>query len=209
MGQTPEQDTAAKRKDRYNDVVSGVFGLILGLSAFSLTGISFDTRGDLWEAMGVFIPSFFLVVVIWQLTSELADRYPDDDSMFYPAVTGVLFLTTLAPAFLNLLIEGEEEVRQLSAILFPVSLAITFGIIAFLWARLRLLIRRAGQPPEPDIIPGIAIEMTVALYFLATLAVPYDDASSPRVYAWFGSFLISPVVGRIVARVAPTRRQGR
>ncbi len=205
MGQTPEQDTAAKRKDRYSDIMSGVFGLILGLSAFSLTGISFDTRGDLWEALGVFVPSFFLVVVIWQLTSELADRYPDDDGPFYTAVTAVLFLTTLSPAFLNLLIEGAEEVRELSAILFPVSLAITFGILTFLWARLRLLIRRAGQPPEPDIIPGIAIEATLALYFLGTLLLPFDDASSWRVFAWFGSFLISPVVGRIAARVVARR----
>lgn len=207
MGQSPEQDTAAKRKDRYNDIVSGVFGLILGLSAFSLTGISFDTRSDLWEALGVFVPSFFLVVVIWQITSELADRYPDDDRPFYTAVTAVLFLTTLSPAFLNLLIEGEQEVRELSAILFPVSLAITFSILTCLWLRLRLLIRRAGQPPEPDIIPGIAIEATVAVYFLGTLLLPFDDASSPRVYAWFGSFLISPVVGRIASQVA-ARRHG-
>lgn len=206
MGATPELDTAAKRKSRYKDVISGVFGLVIGLSAYSLTDVQLDTRADIWDAVGVFVPSFIFVVVIWQITSELFDRYPDDDPPLYAAALAVLFLATLAPVFLNHLLDAPEEVRRAGATLFPLSMAITFAILALLWMRLRLLMRRAGQPPDRTVSAGIAVEFAVALYFLATLLLPYNDANSPRTFAWLGAFLVPYVVPRLVTRITQSRR---
>jgi hypothetical protein len=108
-----------RRKGRYRDIVTGVFGLVLALGAFSVTTADFDSTGDVWTAIAIFAPAFFFVLAIWQTTVELFDRYPADDHLFYTLITLVLFLSTLSPAFLNLLLTGEESIERLSGILFP------------------------------------------------------------------------------------------
>ncbi len=80
--------------------------------------------------------------MIWQITGDLFDRYPADDFAFHSAIMGVLFLTTLAPVFLNLLLNDSESVQRLSAVLLPISLAGVFALLALLW--LRLNVRRGG-----------------------------------------------------------------
>lgn len=89
--------TAERRKTQYRDIVTGVFGLVLALGAFSLTDLPVRTPGDVWTALGLFTPAFFFVLTIWQLTADLFDRYPPEEKVFYAAVTLILFLTTLAP----------------------------------------------------------------------------------------------------------------
>jgi uncharacterized membrane protein len=210
MSDVPEQDTKAKQQARFSNVTSGVFGLILVLSAFSLTNVPIDSVGDVWNALSVFTPAFFFVVVIWQVTSVLSDRYPDGDPFLYAGTTAVLFLTTLAPVFLNLLLNDQPEIQQLSATLFPLSLAIIFGILSLLWLRLGMLIRRNGQEPDPSIRTSIGIEAAVVLIFLGSLLLPWHDAGyQARTLAWLTAFVVPQAFRWLYPLVGATRRTAR
>lgn len=179
-----------QRKSRYRDILTGVFGLVLALGAFSITTNSFDSRAEVWGALGVYAPAFFFVLAIWQITGELFDRYPADDHLFYTIVTVVLFLTTLSPAFLNLLGDDAPGVRELSALLFPLSMGTVFGLLTLLWLRLDRLSRRRGLGPLPDIRENVIATGSLALIFLVSLLLPDDGrGTSPRTLAWFAAFV--------------------
>ena len=188
-----EQDD--RRKSRYRDIVTGVFGLVLALGAFSITTTDFNTPGQVWGALRIFTPAFFFVLVIWQITGDLFDRYPSDDHLFYTLVMLELFLVTLAPAFLNLMLDDQRSVVRLSAALFPLSMAGVFAILALLWWRLARLMRRRGQTPEREVRDSAIAEVVLAAIFLVSLLLPFDhDRGTPRAYVWFGAFVAPDVM---------------
>ena len=188
-------DAAARRKDRFRDVFSGVFGLVLGLGAFSVTTADYASTDEVWQALGLFAPAFFFVLLIWQTVADLFDRYPADDGPFYVLVTLVLFLTTLAPAFLNLLLAEAPSVQRLSGTLFPVSMAGVFALLMVLWLRLRGLARRRGRPPDTDAAEGALVAGALAALFLGSLLAPFEpDGESPRTLAWFAAFVLPGVL---------------
>jgi uncharacterized membrane protein len=189
MSGAPTPDTSEQRKSRYNDIVTGIFGLILALGAFSVTNVTIHTTDDVWDALRLFVPSFFFVLAIWGATAELFDRYPADDAPFYPLVIGVLFLTTLAPVFLNLLLNDSFPVQELGALLFPLSMAATFALLLVLWARLLVLTRRSGAAPDVSLRQSVVISAAMVIVFLASLAVPFSDRDdSLRTLVWFAAF---------------------
>jgi hypothetical protein len=190
MTDAPETEDT-RRKSRYRDIVTGVFGLVLALGAFSVTTADFDSTGDVWTAIAIFSPAFFFVLSIWQTTAELFDLYPADDHLFYTLVTLVLFLSTLSPAFLNLLLTEADSVQRLAGTLFPLSMATIFAILAILWLRLRGLDRRRGASTEGDTTGGALVAGALCALFLASLLVPFHvDGDSPRTYIWFAGFVV-------------------
>lgn len=194
----PEVEAAERRKSRYRDITGGVFGLVLALGAFSLTNQPIRTPGDVWTALGLFTPAFFFVLAIWQLTGDLMDRYPPEDNVFYAAVTLILFLTTLAPVFLNLLLDDAPPVQRLGALLFPLSMAAVFALIAVLWLRLTVVVG-AQDEIDNELRPAAAQSATVALIFLVSLIVPFTASGSPaRSIVWMTAFVLPQFVARLV-----------
>jgi uncharacterized membrane protein len=201
MVEDERRDNDEQRKSRYRDIVTGVFGLVLALGAFSITTTDFSSREDVWTALAIFSPAFFFLIAIWQITSELVDRYPANDRLFYTLVTFVLFLTALSPAFLNLLLAEDPDVHRLSATLFPISMAGIFAILSILWLRLAALTRRKGGTPEPDIRDGMIAAAVLAALFLASLLLPYDAKGwSPRTVSWFAAFILPNVLVQLMGR---------
>jgi uncharacterized membrane protein len=200
-------DSADRRKTRFNDIVTGVFGLVLGLGAFSITTADLNSTSEVWQALGTYVPAFFFVLAIWQTTSELFDRYPAADSVFYALITAVLFFATLPPVFLNLLLDEQRAVQQLSATLFPLTMAAVFAVLAVLWWRLGTLSRRQGSAPPSDIAGNVRIEVMLVGIFLASLAVPYDpDAFLSREVVWLAAFIVPNIVLWLTGRLHPERR---
>ena len=191
MSDAPAPDANQQRKTRYRDVVTGVFGLILAFSAFSLTNVDINTTDDVWSALQLFTPSFFFVLAIWSTTAELFDRYPAGDDLFYPLVTAVLFLTTLDPVFVTFLLNDNLSVRDLGGLLFPLSMAATFTLLLVLWVRLMLLERRSGMSSGSSPRQGVVISASMVLVFLSSLAFPFsDEGLSPRTLVWFAAFVM-------------------
>jgi uncharacterized membrane protein len=196
----------SKRKDRFRDIVTGVFSLVLGLGAFSITTADLGSTSEVWQALGTYVPAFFFVLAIWQTTSELFDRYPAADTVFYALMTAVLFFATLPPVFLNLLLDEQRSVQQLSATLFPLTMAAVFAVLAVLWWRLGRFIRRQGQTLPSDIAGTMRAEVILAGFFLASLAVPYDpDAIISRELVWPMAFIVPNMVIWLTHRLHPER----
>ncbi len=126
-------DTPARKKARFRNLVVAVFALVIALNVFILTEVPMDEVGDIGSALQTYVPLFLLVVIIWQVTAEVLDRFPDDDALLYPAVIVVLFLTTLAPVLLNLLLDPLRDVQEAGALLFTLDMAAIFAVLTVLW----------------------------------------------------------------------------
>jgi uncharacterized membrane protein len=197
-------DPADRRKTRFADIVASVFGLVLGLGAFSITTADLGSTSEVWQALGTYVPTFFFVLAIRQNTSELFDRYPAADAVFYVLITAVLFFATLAPVFLNLLLDEQRAVQQLSATLFPLVMAAVFAVLAVLWWRLGSLTRRQGQVPPRDIAGNVRADVVLVGFFLASLAVPYDpDAILSRELVWLAAFILPNILRWLTQRLRP------
>ena len=204
-GSGPE-DADARQKDRFRDVVTGVFGLVLALSAFSVTTADYESTDAVWRALSLYTPAFFFVLAIWRISGELFDRYPADDRLFYILITLVLFLTTLAPAFLNLFLDEEPSVQRLSGTLFPVAMAAIFALLTALWLRLRTLSTRRGRPPDADLTGNALVAGALAALFLASLLAPFHPGDhSPRTLAWFAAFVLPGALLRLRRRAGRAR----
>lgn len=200
-------DADARRKARFTDIVSGVFSLVLGLGAFSITTADLGSTSEVWQALGTYVPAFFFVLAIWQNTSELFERYPAADSVFYVLITAVLFFATLAPVFLNLLLDEQRAVQQLSATLFPLVMATVFAVLAVLWWRLGALTRRQSPAQPSDIAGNVRADVVLVGFFLASLAVPYDpDAIISRELVWLAAFIVPNLVLWLTQRLRPGPR---
>ncbi len=171
-----------------------MLGLVLALSAFSVTTADYASTDEVWQALGLFTPTFFFVLLIWQIVADLFDRYPADGP-FYALVTLVLFLTTLAPVFLNLLLAEQPSVQRLSGMLFPIAMAAVFALLLALWLRLRALTARHGQPLAADLTANALVAGALAALFVASLLVPFDPGGqSPRTLVWFAAFVLPSVL---------------
>jgi uncharacterized membrane protein len=200
-------DPADRRKTHFSDIVTGVFGLVLGLGAFSITTADLGSTSEVWQALGTYVPAFFFVLAIWQNTNELFDRYPASDSVFYVLITAVLFFATLPPVFLNLLLDEQRAVQQLSATLFPLTMAAVFAILGVLWWRLGTLTRQPSHAPPSDIAGNVRAEVVLVGFFLASLAVPFDpDAIFSRELVWLAAFIVPNVVLWFSRRLRPGPR---
>lgn len=201
MAQPPPFDASERRKARYRDIITGVFGLVLALGAFSLTNVEFHSPSDVWQALFLFIPSFFFVLAIWSATTELLDRYPADDDLFYVLVTGVLFLTTLAPASLNLLLNENTSVVDLGAVLFPLVMAATFAVLLLLTLRLVSLRRKSPTVAPESLRDDIIADGTIVAIFVGSLLVPFSaEGDSPRTLVWIAAFVVPHVTTWLASR---------
>jgi uncharacterized membrane protein len=154
--------------------------------------------------LGTYIPAFFFILAIWQTTSELFDRYPATDAVFYALMTTVLFFATLPPVFLNLLLDEQRAVQQLSATLFPLTMAAVFVLLTVLWWRVGRHTRRPGHVPPRDIAANVRTEVVLAGIFLASLAVPYDpDAVISRELVWLAAFIVPNILTWLTRRLRP------
>jgi hypothetical protein len=205
----PTRDTSARRKARFEQQVSRVFGFVLGLSALSLTGVDITSVDDLVDALETYVPSFFLVVIMWQIAAELGDRYPEDaDAWYYAPMTVTMFLATLAPVLLNLLFRDQlPQLQDVIEFTFPIVIAAIFAILAVMWARLLWLERLAGGDQEHHIISGLVVAVVMSLFFLVSLLLPFSfDDPSPREIAWMASLALPFLVRWGVMRaLAPGR----
>jgi hypothetical protein len=211
QSRVPNPDTDALRKARFEQQVARVFGIVLGISALSLTGVDILSPDDFLDALETYVPSFFLVVILWQVTAELGDRYPDDaDAWYYVPMTLTMFLATLAPVLLNLLFREQlVHLQDLVELAFPIVIAAVFAILAVPWARLLALERGAGGDQEPQIVSGLVVAVVMSLFFLATLLLPFSlEDPSPREIAWVASLALPFLVRGGVMRMLMSGSSG-
>lgn len=158
--------------ERSETVVDGVFGLVLGLGAFSLTGFEMSGIGDVVLAVSYFALTFLLVCMFWWNTSKVfsVSEYSD-------VLMGINFLfimlLALMPFFLRLLFVPNPVIQDTGLTLFPI--VIGGVLLASLSANIVVMRQNPDVPEEVsrDFKRSLLIfPLMSALFFLSLLIPP-------------------------------------
>jgi len=140
---------ASERRAMYI-VTDAVFGLAIGLAAFSLTEYEITVIEDVYFAIGFFFLTFFFISLFWMWVRRFFDDYPVRGG----GVTGILymlcFLVAILPFIMRLFFSsmfggGEEIALFAQTWLYPLDM----GIISMLVCTLHILFMKQGRNTVP------------------------------------------------------------
>lgn len=147
-----ERESLHQRSERraIQIVTDAVFGMAIGLAAFSLTEYQINTIEDVYFAIGFFFLTFFFISLFWMWVR----RFFEDYAIYGGAMTGILyiicFLVAILPFIMRLFFTGmyggTEEVAVLAQIwLYPLDM----GAISVLVGGLHILFLMQGRGAVP------------------------------------------------------------
>jgi len=196
-----------RRLHRFREVVTGIFGLITVLGAFSLTELPIERTEDLGAVLCYFAPLFFFIIGLWTQVTELLDLHPSHDRHIERTVTIVLFFATLVPVSVKLGSKASNVLGALAFDAFPVMLAIVFLLLA--WSSHRLLSWRdeAMHPLDKELVTSQRnCDVLLAIMFLASLPIPPTAQILPGIswsgLAWISTFFVAPAIIKRLHRVS-------
>ena len=130
-------------------IADAVFGLAIGLSAFSLTELEITSINDVYFAIGFFFLTFFFISLFWMWVRRFFDAYP-----VRGAITGILYLLCFLVAILPFIMRlfftgmygGTPEVSLIAQTwLYPLDM----GAISLLVFGLHMLFLKQGRGSVP------------------------------------------------------------
>lgn len=140
---------ASERRAMYI-VTDAVFGLAIGLAAFSLTEYEITVIEDVYFAIGFFFLTFFFISLFWMWVRRFFEDYPVRGG----GITGILymlcFLVAILPFIMRLFFSslsgGGEEISVIAQTwLYPLDM----GIISMLVCALHILFLKQGKGTVP------------------------------------------------------------
>jgi len=190
-------------KERAETVVDGVFGLVLGLSAYSLTGFTISEFEDVLVAISYFALTFFLVCMLWWGTSkwfavaEYSDILMAINSFF-------IVLLVLMPFSLKLMFFLDPVVKGIGVTMFPLIMVALMSC-TFL-ANVVILLKNREIPTEVrgDLKRGLFLFPIIATLFFSSLLIPADAPTQMYVQRYLPQceVIIPDVLGTYPFRVA-------
>jgi len=131
-------------------ITDAVFGLAIGLAAFSLTEYEINVIEDVYFAIGFFFLTFFFISLFWAWIRRFFDDYPVRGG----AMSGILYLSCFLVAILPFIMRlffsslsgGGEEVSVFAQTwLYPLDM----GFLSILVGGLHILFLRQGRNTVP------------------------------------------------------------
>jgi len=227
-----KKESLHKRSERHAiyTIIDAVFGLSLGLGAFSLTDLPMLNTSDLLTAIGFFGFSYFIIFMSWMIIR----RYFVGHTV-YGSINGILsftgFFIAIMPIPIRIILmqflePTSSDILEGAFILYPLCLSaitITVGILSFAF------LKQSGKTaPREDLVhlvtEGVG-SFVMGLVFLISAFMPYEksikDVMVPilqlppeitnlpfKVGFWLlgGILMATPAV--IVTRLILSRRKG-
>jgi hypothetical protein len=127
-------------------ITDAVFGLAIGLAAFSLTEFEITVVEDVYFAIGFFFLTFFFISLFWAWIRRFFDDYPIRGG----ALTGILYLECFLVAILPFIMRlfftsmsggGEEVAVMAQTWLYPLDM----GFISVLVGAIHILFLKQGR----------------------------------------------------------------
>jgi len=210
-------------------IIDAVFGLSLGLGAFSLTELPIMSTRDLFLAVGFFGFSYVIIFMSWMIIR----RYFVGHTV-YGSINGMLFFTGFFVAIMPIPIRiilmqflepTSFELLEGAFILYPLCLSaitITVGIFSFAFSR-----QSGRSAPREDLVhllsEGVG-SFIMGLMFLISAFIPYnisvEDVVDPmlqlppeilnlpfKIGFWFLGSIITALPAVIVTRLIMVRRR--
>jgi uncharacterized membrane protein len=226
LEKTGEEQDLVKKKwkaflaERSETIVDGVFGLVLGLGAYSLTGFEMSGTDDVVLAISYFALTFFLVCMFWWNTSKgfSVAEYSD-------VLMGINFLfiilLALMPFFLRLLLVPDPVIQNMGLTLFPI--VIGGLLLSSLFANILIMHKNRDIPEEVsrDLKRSLFILPLMSSFFFLSLLIPPNATVhmviqnfmlpepfmnySFRVAFWWITIFLALILGIIVEAVQKRR----
>jgi len=139
-----EKESLHHRAERHGIyvIIDAVFGLSLGLGAFSLTELPIAEPQDLFLAIGFFGFSYFVIFMSW-----MSIRVYFEDYIIYGGINTILFFTGFFIAIMPIPIRiilmqviepTSSAILEAAFTLYPICLAavtLTMGILSFAFSK--------------------------------------------------------------------------
>ena len=159
-------------------ITDAVFGLALGLAAFSLVDYQIITLGDVYFAIGFFAITFFLVTLFWIWIRRFFEDLPIYGGAFLGTLFVLCFLVAILPFIMRLFFTnmygGTPEVAEFALVtLYPLDI----GAIGLLVGFLHLLFIKQARARTPwadykHIASDSVAAEAVGVGFLITALIP-------------------------------------
>jgi len=168
----------AERRAVY-PIIDAVFGLSLGLGAFSLTELPLTDAQDLFVAIGFFGFSYFIIFMSWA-----GIRVYFEDYVIYGGINMILFFTGFFIAIMPLpirivLMQSLEptspDMLEAAWMLYPVCLGaitLTMGIFSFAFSKQSW--KAAPWKDLEHLLTDGVMSFAMGLVFLVSAFIPYE-----------------------------------
>lgn len=177
-----EKESLHHRAERraIHTIIDAVFGLSLGLGAFSLTELPITNAQDLFAAIGFFGFSYFIIFMSW-----MAIRVYFEDYVVYGGVNMILFATGFFIAIMPLPIRivlmqalepTSSDILEAAWMLYPVCLGaitLTMGMFSFAFSK-QSWKTTSWKDFEHLLTEGVMF-FVMGLVFLVSAFMPYED----------------------------------
>jgi len=188
--------------ERAETMVDGVFGLVLGLGAYSLTGFTIREFEDVMVAISYFTLTFFLVCMFWWDTSKRFIVAEYSDVLMAINFFFIVFLV-LMPFSLKLMFFLDPNVKSIGMTMFPIIMGVLM-LFAFL-ANVVVLYKNRGIPAEVrgDLKRGLFLFPLMIFLFFCSLSISPDDTTQMYVQMYLPQYetIIPDVLGVYPFRV--------
>ena len=184
-----EEEVAKERRwkeflaERSETILDGVFGLVLGLGAYSLTGFTIAGISDVIVAISYFALMFLLICLFWWHTSKWFAVAEYNDALMAVNLFFIVLLI-LMPFSLRMLFIPGSEVRNVGMTLFPLVMgALVLGV--FLTDT--IVLRQKHEIPgevRRDLKRGLIVFPVMSVFFFLSLLIPADAITQTYIQAY-------------------------
>lgn len=202
-------EEATERIDRYRTLNNAVFGLALGLGAFSLTAFSIHGLEDIIMAILLFAGMFIIVLGIWHDVHRML-KYPFD--MLFAALDYLLlFLAAIMPFSFRLIFEF-QEVTEIAATLYPLNVASAQIVLAIMYHKFTT--HNRDSLSKEIILWGKESRnfvLIVAVFYVISLFLPSEVTLLPlppefpkifqRLFVWWLGYPIAIIYGALYEKM--------
>ncbi len=202
-------EEAHERVDRYRALNNAVFGLALGLGAFSLSGFAIHGLEDIAMALALFASTFTIVLGIWHDVHRML-KYPFGMSFAFLDYL-LLFLVAIVPFSLRLLVEV-GEVMEIAATLYPLNVMGSLLVLAVMY---HSFVTQNRDALSKELIlwgkESRYFTLIVAMFYAMSLFLPSEVELLPlppdaphflqRLFLWWLGWPIAIIYGIIYERV--------
>jgi hypothetical protein len=177
-----EKESLHNRAERHAIyvIIDAVFGLSLGLGAFSLTELPIVEPQDLFLAIGFFGFSYFIIFISW-----MGIRVYFEDYIIYGGINTILFFTgffiAIMPIPIRIILMQTIEptspaILEAAFMLYPICLAaitLTMGTLSFVFSK-----QSWKTAPWKDFVhlltDGVGF-FVMGIIFLVSAFIPYEN----------------------------------
>lgn len=177
-----ERESLHHRAERHavHTIIDAVFGLSLGLGAFSLTELPLANAQDLFAAIGFFGFSYFIIFMSWA-----GIRVYFEDYIVYGGINMILFFTGFFIAIMPLPIRiilmqslepASPDMLEAAWMLYPMCLGaitLTMGIFSFAFSKQSW--KTAPWKDLEHLLTEGVMFFVMGLVFLVSAFLPYEN----------------------------------